>query len=177
MTTVRFKTIGLIAISAALISSASAWAQKAPRPAQFQKLVDCRPIADQAQRLACYDREVAAMDAAEVREELVVIDRAKVRSARKTLFGLAVPDLGIFGGGDDEEGVNRIEAKITSAGRNADGRWTFRLADGARWVQADSRELTIDPSPGQPITIRKAAMGSFLANVNKQVAIRVRRVN
>lgn len=178
MSTVRFTTIGSVAISVALSSSASAWAaQKAPRPAQFQALVDCRAVADGVRRLACYDREVAAMDAAEVREELVVIDRAKVRSARKTLFGLTVPDLGIFGGGDDEEGVNRIEARIASVGRNADGRWTFRLADGARWTQSDSRELSIDPSPGQPITIRKAAMGSFLANVNKQVAIRVRRVN
>ena len=99
-------------------------------------------------------------------------------SARRTLFGLSVPDLGIFGGGDgDEEGVSRVETTIASAGRNPDGRWTFRLADGARWVQADSRELGRDPAAGQPIAIRKAAMGSFLANVNKQIAIRVRRVN
>lgn len=152
-------------------------APPAPRPPVFQKMVECRNSADSAQRLACYDREVAAVAAAEARQDLVVIDRAKVRSARKTLFGLTVPDLGIFGGGDDEEGVSRIESTLAAVGRDPAGRWTFRLVDGARWVQADSRELGIDPSQGQPIVIRKAAMGSFLANVNKQIAIRVKRVN
>jgi hypothetical protein len=148
-----------------------------PKPAGFQKMIDCRAIAEPGARLACFDREVAAVANAEARQDLVVIDRAKVRTARKTLFGLSVPDLGIFGGGDDEEGVNRIEGELAAVGRNADGRWTFRLADGARWIQADSRELGVDPAPGQKIAIRKAAMGSFLANVNKQIAIRVRRVN
>lgn len=140
-------------------------------------MIDCRNIADAGARLACFDREVTAVTGAESRGDLIVIDRAKVRTARRTLFGLSVPDLGIFGGGDEEEGVNRIEGKIAAVGRSPDGRWTFRLADGARWVQADSRELAGDPAPGQAIAIRKAAMGSFLANVNKQVAIRVRRVN
>lgn len=147
------------------------------RPAGFQRMIDCRAVADSAARLACFDREVAAVATAEARQDLVVIDRAKVRTARKTLFGLSVPDLGIFGGDDNEEGVNRIEGSLAVVGRNGDGRWTFRLADGARWVQADSRELPVDPAPGQAISIRKAAIGSFLANVNKQVAIRVRRVN
>lgn len=140
-------------------------------------MIDCRAVTDAAARLACFDREVTAVAAAEARQDLVVIDRAKVRTARKTLFGFSVPDLGIFGGGADEEGVNRIEGRLASAGRNPDGRWTFRLTDGARWVQADSRELAIDPVAGQTIAIRKAAMGSFLANVNKQIAIRVRRLN
>lgn len=170
-------TLILVGVGLALSAGAVAAPAKQPRPAAFQKLVDCKAIVDPAQRLGCYDREVSAVDQAEQRQDLVVIDRAKVRSARKTLFGFQVPDLGIFGGGDDEEGVNRIEAKIAAVGRNPDGRWTFRLADGARWVQADSRELAVDPSAGQTIAIRKAAMGTFLANVNKQIAIRVRRVN
>ena len=160
------------------VGAAGHAAPPAPRPPAFQKLVDCRGIIDAAQRLACFDREVAAVAAAEGRQDLVVIDRAKVRTARRTLFGLQVPDLGIFGGNDgEEEGVSRLEATIASVGRNGDGRWTFRLADGARWIQSDSRELGIDPAAGQPIVIRKAAMGSFLANVNKQIAIRVRRLN
>ena len=168
----------LAAVAAAPAGVAHA-ADPKPRPPAFQKMVDCRGIADAGQRLACFDREVAAVAAAEGRQDLVVIDRARVRTARRTLFGLQVPDLGIFG--DDEgregDGVDRIETSIASVGQNADGRWTFRLADGARWVQADSRELGVDPAVGQPIAIRKAAMGSFLANVNKQIAIRVRRLN
>lgn len=164
-----------------MAASADATAQPAdrtPPPAAFQRMVDCRAIADGSLRLACFDREVAAVAAAESSRDLVVIDRAKVRTARRTLFGLTVPDLGILGGGGaDEEGVNRIEGTIASASRDGNGRWSFRLADGARWMQADSRELAVDPAAGQQIAIRKAAAGSFLANVNKQIAIRVRRVN
>ena len=162
----------------AALGDAAHAAPPSPRPPAFQKLVDCRDVTDASRRLACYDREVTAVAAAEGRQDLVVIDRAKVRTARRTLFGLQVPDLGIFGGDDgEEEGVSRLEATIAGVGRNGDGRWTFRLADGARWIQSDSRELGIDPAAGQPIVIRKAAMGSFLANVNKQIAIRVRRLN
>lgn len=149
-----------------------------PKPAAFQKLVDCRAIADSAQRLACFDREVAGLAAAEARQDVVVIDRARVRTARRSLFGLTVPDLGIFGGNDaDEDGVSRIDAKIAGVGRTGEGKWTFRLADGARWAQTDTRTLPGDPKVGQPIAIRKAAMGSFLANVDGQTAIRVKRVN
>ena len=169
-------------IFAAMVGAASAGVAAPPKqrsapPPAFQKLVDCRDIADPGQRLSCFDREVAAVAAAESRQDLVVIDRAKVRTARKTLFGLQVPDLGIFGGGDEEEGVSRIETTIAGATRNADGRWALRLADGARWLQADSRDLARDPRAGHKIAIRKAALGSFLANIDGQIAIRVRRLN
>lgn len=144
----------------------------------FEKLVGCRALTEAAARLDCFDREVGAVAAAESKQDLVVIDRARVRTARRTLFGLSVPDLGIFGAADaDEDGVGRINAMIASSSRAADGKWMFRLADGARWAQTDSRELAADPRSGQPIAIRRAALGSFLANVNGQTAIRVKRVN
>lgn len=171
------RLLTIAAVCVALPAAAIAAPERTARPQAFQKMVDCRSLVEAAQRLTCYDREVAAVEAAEGRQDLVVIDRAKVRTARKTLFGLQVPDLGIFGGEDDEEGVNRIEETIAAVRRGGDGRWTFRLSDGARWVQADSRDLPTDPQPGQSIAIRKAAVGSFLANVNKQIAIRVRRLN
>lgn len=150
----------------------------AARPEALSRLVDCRTVADTAERLACYDREVAALDAAEARRELVIVDRQQIRKTRNTLFGLSLPSLSIFG--DDspgEEGVSRIESKIKSFSQNSLGKWTFELLDGARWVQIDSRNLSADPRAGQEIKIRKAAMGSYLANVNGQIAIRVRRVN
>ncbi|CAA9539256.1 MAG: hypothetical protein AVDCRST_MAG91-3679, partial [uncultured Sphingomonadaceae bacterium] len=34
-------------------------AEPAPRPPAFQKMVDCRGVANPVQRLACFDREVA----------------------------------------------------------------------------------------------------------------------
>ena len=41
----------------------------------------------------------------------------------------------------------------------------------------DTREFITDPAPGQPVRIRRGALGSFMVNVNKQTGIKVHRVN
>ncbi len=146
-----------------------------PRPAALGRLIDCRAITASSDRLACFDKEVAAIDAAERRKELVVVDRAQLKKAQRSLFGLPFPDLGIFK--DSSSGAQgAIETTIKQTWRHSDGKWSFELPDGARWAQIDSRELHYDPKPGQSIGIRRAALGSYLANVDRQVAIRVRRI-
>ncbi|MBB5728782.1 hypothetical protein [Sphingomonas prati] len=156
------------------------------RPAVFQSLIACRDIGVAADRLACFDRESALLDKAERNRDVVVVDRGQVRAARRTLFGLTLPSLVLFGGERDRdtpEGkaeaaeVDRLETTIRGASRTAMGKWIIVLQDGARWVQIDERSLPSDPRAGQPIRIRRAAMGSYLANVNNQIAIRVRREN
>ena len=162
---------------AALTAAAEAQQPPAERPAALSRVVQCRSIASTEERLACYDREVAAMDAAEASRELVVMDRQQIRRTRRSLFGLTIPNLGIFGDdNEDEEEASRIESTVASASQNAAGKWVIELADGARWVQSDSRNLSIEPRRGHTIRIRRAAMGSYLANVNNQTAIRVRRL-
>jgi hypothetical protein len=148
------------------------------RPAVLSRVVQCRSIAAEAERLACYDREVATLDRAQASGELLAMDRAQVRRTRRSLFGLTVPNLGIFGDdNEDEEAASRIETTIRSATTDPYGKWIIELADGARWLQIDSMNLSARPRSGQPIRIRRAAMGSYLANVNNQTAIRVRRIN
>ncbi len=170
------RAIFLVAAVATLAAPASAQDVKASRPQALKRLTDCRSITDQTARLACYDREVAAVDAAEARKDLVVVDREQLRKTRRTLFGLTLPDLSIFGDDSpDEEGMSRIESRIRRLAQDPYGKWIFELEDGARWIQTDTRALSIRPQPGQPIVIRKAAMGSYLANVNKQNAIRMKR--
>lgn len=152
-------------------------AQRA-RPEVMSRVVRCRTIASAEERLACFDREVAAMDAAAASGNLVAMDRQQVRRTRRSLFGLALPDLDVFGDdGQDDEEASRIEGTVRSATQNANGKWIITLDDGARWLQIDTRNLNFPPRAGQPIRIRRAAMGSYFANVNNQVAIRMRRIN
>lgn len=161
----------------ALSAATAAEAADPPRPALLKNVVDCRSIADQAQRLACYDQAVAALDAAEARKDLVVVDRQQIRQTRRTLFGLSLPNLAIFGDSDDEEeGVSRLETTIAGVRQTPDGKWILALKEGGTWEQTDSRELSIEPRVGHPISIRRAALGSYLANVKEQSAIRVRRL-
>ena len=176
----RAMTIGLTAVVAAGASfPADAAKDPPPRPAVFQKLIDCRAVADAAARLACFDAQVAQLDEAERANDVVVVDRAEVKKARRGLFGLSLPDLGgLFGGGkdDEEEEVSEIETTIKAAAQNKVGKLVFTIADGARWVQTDGTSL-LPPKSGTPVKIRKAAMGSFFANIDGKRAIRVRREN
>lgn len=174
--TFRIAAIGIL-VAGLTASAAAQQRPAAERPAAISRVVQCRSIAAEAERLACYDREVAAMDQAQSSGELVAMDRNQVRRTRRSLFGLTVPNLGIFGDDNEDEEASRIESTVRSASQNAAGKWVIEIADGARWIQVDSRNLNFPPRAGQPIRIRRAAMGSYLANVNDQVAIRVRRVN
>jgi len=168
----------LIVTLLAPASAASAKKSEAPQqpPAAITRLVACTSIADPAQRLACFDREVAAVSEAQSKGDLITMDRQQVRKTRRSLFGLALPNLGVFGDDNNEDGQSEIQTTIKTARQDAMGKWIFDLAEGGRWVQLDSREFVVDPAQGQPIRIRRAALGSYLANVNKQIAVRVRRV-
>lgn len=152
------------------------------RPAVFAELINCRKIADQNQRLACYDAQVAAIDEAEQRADLVVVDRAQIKSAKRSLFGLSLPDLNIFGRSKEGatnpvEEIEELQAVVKSASQGRDGRWIIILEDGARWRQNETKTLVRYPKAGSSITIRRAALGSYMASIDGQRATRVKREN
>ncbi|RJT24307.1 hypothetical protein D5I55_02005 [Chakrabartia godavariana] len=159
-------------------ATASAADRKEPRPALLQKLVDCRSVTDPAARLACYDAQVAAIDSAESQQELVVVDKAQMKQARKSLFGFSLPKFSLFGNDSDDgdEEMRVLETTVTSARRLADGNWQFKLADGVYWRQMEAKDI-FAPKAGDKIKIRKAAMGSYLASINGRTAFRIKREN
>lgn len=176
--------IVIVACIVAMPAASLAAEQREPRADAFRKLIDCRAVQESAARLACYDSQVAALDSAEASNELVIVDQNQIRKTKKTLFGLSLPNLAIFdndhkSGTDGHEEITEIETKIKSAYpmRGQSGRWIVVLEDGARWTQAEGRQLAHDPKPGMTIKIRKAAMGSYFANIDGQTAIRMRREN
>lgn len=142
-------------------------------PPIYQALLDCRPIQDPAARLQCYDAGVAAMAEATVKKDLVVVDRTTIRETKRGLFGISLPKLKLFGGNDDEE-VNQIESTIVATASSRDGLSVFVLADGSRWQQTDGRFTY--PKVGQRIVVMRGALGSFLAKVNGQAAVKVVRL-
>lgn len=151
-----------------------------PRPEIFTNLLDCRSIADDAQRLACFDRQVGAIEAAAQRDEVVVLDKSELNKTRKTLFGFSFPKLPFLGGDDEEErkeeGFSHIEAKIESVRSLGYGKWQITLEDGAVWVTTEA-VTGRDPKAGQTIEISRAAMGSFMGKVDGGRAIRMKRAS
>lgn len=168
----------LLAGAPALAVAQSRNANPPPRPESFEALVRCRAITEDAARLACFDQAAAALQAAQERREVVVVDRQQVREGRRRLFGLALPRLPIFGGGDDEDDedqIRTVEGVVASASQDGLGHWVVALQDGAVWMQVDNNTLALRPRAGQRVVINRGALGSFMMRVNNQPGIRVRR--
>ena len=165
----------LIAAGLVLATPSAALAEDQPDPVAtpgvFKAVVDCRSITAPQERLACYDRTVAALDAARASNDLVVTDKAAIREARRGLFGISLPKLKLFGGGEE---VNEIEGTIASVRSSPDGMAIFVLQDGARWKQTEGRNQFA--KAGQKIKVRRTSMGGFTANIDGQPGVRVVRL-
>lgn len=157
-------------------TTATAAPAKAPsRAAVLQGLLDCRGKTDKAERLACYDAAASAMDQAEAKGDIVVVDREQARAVRKQAFGFTLPSLTLFERGEKPEEIDHVTAAIASARTTADGKWVLRLEDGAVWRQIDGDPLHRDPKAGMKVEIRSASMGSYLLSVDGQRAFRAHR--
>jgi hypothetical protein len=166
----------LAALAVALGGAAVAQPKGESRAAVVQKLVDCRKITDDAQRLACYDQATAAFDQAEAKGDVVVVDREQARKVRRQAFGFSLPSISLFEKGETQEEIENTTGVVSTARQNGMGQWIVKLEDGAVWAQIDSHEVNRTPKPGMPVKIRKAALGSFLMSIDNQGAFRARRV-
>jgi hypothetical protein len=167
-------------ISAALATmAASAASAKAPvptgTPASMQRLLACRSIQDSAQRLACFDRETAAVDQAISKKEMVLVDKQRVTQTKRALFGFSIPDFGgLFGGAGDE--VKEISSTVVSAVQNGYLGWTIKLADGSTWAQTDDAQLGLDPRKGDKVVVHRGTLGAFFLRVAGQPGFKVKRI-
>ena len=166
----------LAAVLAAPPLAAAPPAVKAEGRAQeLQKLIDCRKIADNAARLACFDAAAAAIDQAEAKGDIVVVDREQARKVRRQAFGFTLPSLSLFERGEKPEELNTIEGVVAAFKQNGAGKWVIRLEDGATWVQVDTNDLGTDPKIGEPVKIRRAALGSYILSLPHQRSFRAHR--
>jgi hypothetical protein len=144
-------------------------------PQNVQRLIGCRSITDSTQRLACFDREAAAMDQAIAKKDLVFIDKQKATQTKRALFGFSIPDFGgLFGGGDDE--VKEIEGTVAKASQDGYGAWVVTLADGSTWAQQDDAPLGLGPRRGDKVVVHRGSFGAFFLRVAGQPGIRVKRI-
>jgi hypothetical protein len=167
-------------VAAALLLSTGAAAKKVeagPPPQQVNELLACRTIADNAQRLACYDKSAAVIGEAVAKRDIVVFDRESVKETKRGLFGFSIPNLGIFGDEDKEDEIKQIEGTIVSTAFNADGGYIFRLADGSRWSQMDSKPFAIPPQSGDKVVVKKGSLGSYFLSIPGQPGVKVERTN
>jgi hypothetical protein len=164
-----------------ILSSGSALAAD-PAPAtsperakEMQQLAECAKLTDTTARLACYDKAAHALDQAEAKGDVVVVDREQARKVRRQAFGFTLPSMSIFARGEKPEDVTSNQTTIVSAHKALTGKWVMKLADGSTWSQVDLTDIPIDPKAGDKVKIHTATMGSYLASIGNQREVRVHR--
>jgi hypothetical protein len=147
-------------------------------PAAIKALGACRTIGDNAQRLACYDREAEALVRSVERNETVVLDKQEVRKTKRSLFGFSLPKLPFFGGDRDPDQeapeFTQIETPIKTVRNIGYGKFRFTVDDGALWETTEG--INAFPKPGEKVVIKKGLMGSYFIRFEGARSVKGRRV-
>jgi len=142
--------------------------------APYAALTRCRSIRADAERLACFDRASATFEAAVANKQVAVVNREDVRAAKRSLFGIVLPDLRLFNDKEDAEPIQQIASTVRSFSSDGLGHHVMTLAEGGTWQTIEPTRFP--PAVGDNILIRRAALGSYLANIGGGRAVRVQRL-
>jgi len=142
----------------------------------FDDMMKCRSVDGAADRLACYDKQVAVIGDAQARNEVAVIDKDSLRKTERQQFGLATPALpALDKSADNDKGeLNEIRSTIVSFQPATRDKWRLRLADGSEWLTLETIAYRV-PVANMGVTVKKAAFGSFLLRPDGWPAVRARR--
>ncbi|WP_019517353.1 hypothetical protein [Sphingomonas sp. Mn802worker] len=164
------------------LQAATAGTVNPPRTQALDPLIACRSIKGDSARLACFDREVAALSTAAETKKIVVLDEKAVRETRRSLFGFALPTRNLFGKDNadsskrEDTELKRLDTVVTSSAKNSAGQLVFTVEGGARWVQDDDRMLMLARiKPGTKVRISAGMLGSYFAAFEGNASAKVRR--
>lgn len=163
-----------------LISQTASAAEKsdAKQPETFRQVVACRTIRDAMTRLTCYDQQVAALEQAASKREIVIADKQAVETAQRGLFGFATPVAKLMGFGGNDDATTELKEISTKVGgvRRTGAGWLLDFEDGSTWEQNDTRDFVLSPKVGNEALISRGALGTFTVSVKGQRPIKMRRV-
>lgn len=156
-----------------LITSLFLMAQPAATAPALTRLVGCRAISAADERLACFDREAAALQGATERREVVVMDQQQVRQTRRSLFGLSLPRVALFA--NDSSAPAQLEDTIRDFRLSREGKWIVGLED-ATWQATEVDEYQSTPRTGQKVVVRRGSLGSYILAVEGRRGLRAIRL-
>lgn len=172
------RSLGVMFLVFAVPVAAQPSQASGPQSRHLTAIEACRAIGVDAARLACFDREAAALVSASRSGELSVVNRADMRTARRSLFGFALPKLPFFAGDKSADEVpDVLDSTIISARAIANGRYRMQIAAGdAVWETTEPSDRLTAPRAGEKIVIRKGPLGSYFLRINGQNGVKGRRV-
>ena len=142
---------------------------------QLAALRECRTIAGDSSRLACFDAAAAEVISQADTGEFSIVDKEDIRSTRRGLFGFSLPKLGVFGAGDDEDIDTTMQSRITGVRQLRSDQWEIEIEEGSVWL-ANNTPRRFKPRVGADIELEKAALSSFWLRVDGQLGVKASRV-
>lgn len=165
----------LAATCAAIIYPCSATAQQnvlGPESNILDRFAHCRGLADAGARLACFDAAATALAAA---GEVTLVSRTDVEQNQRQLFGFDVSLLNPFSERGESDELSSITSTMASARQIGPNGWLLTLEDGSVWRQIDTTRAAFSTRQPHVVTVRRAAMGSYMMKVGNTPAFRVKR--
>lgn len=138
--------------------------------AAVDALTACTQLTADAERLACFDREMAAIRKSSPQSPATAAPTAEQE------FGLSDKQLlGLEARSPQSPAPKTLRAHIVSVSKSAADRQVFVVDTAQTWQQ-----IELDPDfvvrIGQEVTISKGALGSFWLSTNSHRATRVKRI-
>ena len=187
-----FKAL-LFAGAGAIALASGAAAQDDPADSDaIDGLLGCRSLEDPAERLACFDRETAALADAVEEDQVAIVETARIRAVQRDSFGISMPSLsgltGLFSGSEDQP--ERVVEAMPDGGEavfesgdletlrgapvervrfNSFGKVEVTLENGQVWVQTDNHSITRvrrEDRDGLTAEIDSAMFGSFFMELS-----------
>ncbi|MGH1422437.1 MAG: hypothetical protein ACRBEQ_11525 [Hyphomonas sp.] len=134
----------------------------------------CTTLADDAERLACFDQNVSKFKAAEDAGDVQTFTKEDVARERKRNFGFAVPSFNFGKDVNEDDGLEKLVVNVVSIDQDPYKKVTITLENGQIWKQTDSRRISTRNV--ETAEIRKAALGSFKIKLDGGSAFKAKRV-
>lgn len=171
----------LLASGAVLGMIGPASAQDSGSSASTTSVYACIDVADDLERLACYDAAVGRLKAAEETGDVVTVTREQVEEVKRDSFGFSLPSLPKLVmpklGSDDEDEIKEMTLAVDRVSRGADGKFIVYLENGQVWQQIENKKVYYSSKIGvENVTIKSAALGSFRMQFDDGVPFRARRI-
>ncbi len=174
------RAASLIACAVFAVSAISVNAQETiaePTEDYLEALKSCQSVTEDIARLECFDAAVGNIVTATETGDVQVIDREDVRETRRSLFGFTLPDIDLFGGGDEDEEEDELFQTTIESVRYIGRRGArFTTAEGAVWEMSNVPRRMRQIRPGDEVIFREASLGYFFVRIEGQTGVKGRRV-
>jgi len=163
-----------------MLASPLVYAQEVD-PISTSEIYACAEIADDAERLRCYDETVGRFEAAEAAGEVTTISKAEIDEIREDSFGFSLPSIPRIVmpklGGDKADEIEQVTLAVAEVERLRYDNLRVTLDNGQIWEQTDGKRVQFSKRLGvESASIKRASFGSFMMKLDDGKSFRVKRV-